>query len=82
MQKRMKKDKLREAKEKIENSRDTERTHTTIVSLVFVTHVTTVIVPITDPGWGNAPAIITAELICVAGSDQRGCGDKSYTVKL
>jgi len=46
--------------------------------LVFVTHVTTVIVPITDPRQGNAPAIVTAELICVAGSDQCGCRDRSH----
>lgn len=55
---------------------------TTIMPLVFITHVATVIVPITDPGRGNAPAIITAKLICVAGPDQCGCRDKSYNIKL
>lgn len=50
---------------------------TTVVSLVLITHVTAVIVPITDPGGGNAPAIITAELVCVASSDQCGCREKN-----
>lgn len=45
------------------------------MSLIFITHVTTIIVPITDPGRGNAPAIIAAKLVCVAGSDQCGTGE-------
>lgn len=43
--------------------------------LVLVTHVAAVIVAIADPGRGDAPAVVTAELIRVAGSDQSGCGD-------
>lgn len=66
---------------KRDSTRSNERMHTTIMPLVFVTHVATVIVPITDPGWGNTSAIITAKLICVAGSDQCGCRDKSYNIK-
>lgn len=45
--------------------------------LVFVAHVATVVVPVTDPGCSDAPAVIAAKLVCVAGSDQRGCRDKS-----
>lgn len=50
-----------------------ENMRTAIMSLVFITHVTTVIVPITNPGRGNASAIVTPELIRVAGSDLWGC---------
>lgn len=63
-----------------ESTPSNERLHTTIMPLVFITHVTTVIVPITDPGWGNTSAIITAKLICVAGPDQCGCRDKLYNI--
>lgn len=42
-------DKVKEEVER-ESIRGNERMHTTIMPLVFVTHVATVIVPITDPG--------------------------------
>lgn len=56
--------------------------HTTIMPLVLVTHVAAVIVAITDPGRGDAPAVVAAELIRVAGSDQSGCGDTLCDIRL
>ena len=54
-----------------------ERMHTAIMPLVFITHIAAVVVAVTDPRRGDAPAVIAAELICVAGSDQSGCRDKT-----
>lgn len=52
-----------------------ERLRTTIMSLVFITHVTAVVVSITNPGGSNASAIVAPKLVCVAGSDLWGCRD-------
>lgn len=59
-----------------------EGTHTTVMSLVFIAHVPTVIVSITDPGGGDAPAVITAKLVRVAGPSMCGCRDNSKDIKL
>lgn len=58
---------------------------TAVVSLVLVTHVAAVVVPVADPRGGDAAAVVTAELFCVTSplhsSWGGGGGDESLNIK-
>lgn len=51
---------------------------TTVVSLVLVAHVPAVVVSITDPGRSDAPPVIAAELVRVAGPHHGSCRDETH----
>lgn len=51
---------------------------TTVVSLVLIAHVPAVVVSIADPGRGDAPSVIAAELVGVAGPHHGGCRDETH----
>lgn len=52
---------------------------TTVVPLVLVAHVPAVVVSITDPGRSDAPSVIAAELVGVAGPHHGGCRDETHS---
>lgn len=51
---------------------------TTVVSFVLVAHVPAVVVSIADPRRSDAPSVIAAELLRVAGPHQGGCRGQTH----